>query len=183
MLVLLGLAGPSSQAQDPPSAITAFFNAIKANDTNGVAQMLASNTNLTRALYVGRLPLHVAASQGHGEIVALLLKYGADINAPSDTLDTSNNQLTALDAAIWYNHPAICRQLLQAGANPNVLSPWEGSALHFAFKWGAVSSALRPVRRRRRERQGLPGGTLGSHSRPAGEERRALRCPGRDRPG
>ena len=74
MLVLLGLAGPSSQAQDPPSAITAFFNAIKANDTNGVAQMLASNTNLTRARYVSRLPLHVAASQGHGEIVALLLK-------------------------------------------------------------------------------------------------------------
>jgi ankyrin repeat protein len=122
-------------AQDPPPAIEEFFDAIKANDTNRVSQALAANTNLTHALYYGRLPLHVAASEGHGEIVALLLKYGADINAPGDTLATSNKKITALDAAIWYNHPAICKQLLEAGANPNVLSPWDGSALHVAFTY------------------------------------------------
>jgi cytohesin len=135
LVILLGLLALSTRAQEPPPAIAEFFDAIKANDTNQVTQMLAGNTNLTRALYYGRLPLHIAASEGRGEIVALLLKYGADLNAPGDTLDTSNNQLTALDAAIWYNHPAVCKQLLAAGANPNILSPGQGSALHFAFTY------------------------------------------------
>jgi len=135
LAVVLCLWTASTRAQDPSPAVVAFFAAIKANDTNGVAQALASDTNLTRASYYGRLPLHVAASEGHGDIVAVLLKYGADVNAPGDTLATSNVRLTALDAAIWYNHPAICKQLLQAGADPNVQSPLHGSALHFAFDY------------------------------------------------
>jgi ankyrin repeat protein len=101
LLILFVLLVPAARAQEPPPATAEFFDAIKANDTNRVAQMLQSNTNLTRANYYGQLPLHVAAPTGRGEIVALLLKHGADINAPGDTLATSNMQLTALDAAIW----------------------------------------------------------------------------------
>ena len=141
LVVLLSLFGPPAQAQGPPSDVTTFFHAIDVNDTNRVAQMLARNPNLSRATEVGRLPLHIAASKGRAQIVALLLQHGADINARSDTDDTSNLQLTALDAAIWYNHAEVCKMLLEAGANPNVLSPWEGSALHFAFKYGRTEMA------------------------------------------
>jgi ankyrin repeat protein len=95
--------------------------------------MLASNTNLTRARYYNMLPLHAAVADGRGEVVGLLLKYGADVNARGDTLATSNAQLTALNIAIHFNRPAICRQLLEAGADPNLLSQFDGSGLHFAF--------------------------------------------------
>ena len=147
VVILLGFGAAPSPAQERPPTIVingqqppepsgdinGFFDAIQANNTDRVAQMLAGNTNLTRARYYGRLPLHMAAAQGHGEIVGLLLKYGADINAPGDTPNASNAQVTALDAAIMYNHPAVCRRLLEAGANPNLLGPWEGGALHIAL--------------------------------------------------
>ena len=47
--------------------------------------------------------------------------------------DTGNAQITALDAAIWYGHPGVCKRLLEAGANPNRVSPSHGSALHVAL--------------------------------------------------
>ena len=129
----LGFSGASAPAQDPSPTVEELFNAIKANDTNQVAQMLAGNTNLTHALYYGRPPLHVAAAQGSGEIVALLLKT-ARISTRRATRSTrATRSSTALEAAIWHNHPAICKQLLQAGANPNRQDPWDGSALHYAF--------------------------------------------------
>jgi ankyrin repeat protein len=113
--------------------VDSFFAAIQENDTNTVFKMLDANTNLTRALYYGRLPLHVAAQKGYASILARLLHDGADINAENDSLDTSNAHLTALDIAIWYNHPEVCRLLLNSNANPNLLGYHDGSALHLAF--------------------------------------------------
>lgn len=87
------------------------------------------------------MPLHVAASKGDTEIVRELLKRGADIDAQSDTLETGNLQLTALEAAIWYNHPAICKLLLESGANPDIQSTREGTALHYAFEYKQLEMA------------------------------------------
>lgn len=98
---------PSSQA------VEAFFNAIQENDTNTALALLGADTNLVRATYYGRLPLHVAASTGMGELVQELLRNGADINAASDTLDTVNAGLTALAAAVWYGHTNVCSLLLE----------------------------------------------------------------------
>lgn len=66
LVVFLALCGAHSRAQVPLPAAEEFFNVIKANDTNRVAQLLAGNTNLVHANYYGRLPLHVAASEGRG---------------------------------------------------------------------------------------------------------------------
>ena len=127
----------TSRAQTPSGepAVETFLNAINENDTNTFSRMLEVDTNLTHALYYGRLFLHVAASKGRIEMVAQLLKQGADINAQSDTLDTSNVRLTALEAAIWYGHTNVCELLLEAGADPNIQSTFEGGALHYAFTY------------------------------------------------
>src|SRR5437879_7542128 len=74
-------------------------------------------------------------------MVEQLVRHGADVNAENDTLDTSGHRLTALDAAIWYNHPEVCKFLLKAGANPNLQSALEGSALHYAFAYHRLEIA------------------------------------------
>ena len=124
-------------AENPPSGQTveAFLNAIQEDDTHTALAMLAADTNLVRATYYGRLPLHVAASMGRAELVQELIKKGADINAAGDTLDTINHGITSLAAAIWYGHSNVCSLLLEAGADPDIQSLVEGSALNYAITY------------------------------------------------
>ena len=58
--------------------------------------------------------MHNAASYGHAEIAALLLQYGADINAQDRW------GFTALHEAAYKNRTAICALLLSHGADPNI---------------------------------------------------------------
>ena len=126
-----------SQAQTPSTGLTVetFFNAVHGNDTNTVSKMLEANTNLVLAIYYGRLPITVAAGDGSIHIVELLLRQGADVNVQNDTWNTSNARLTALEAAIWNGNTNLCKLLLEAGANPDLQSAFEGSALHYAFAY------------------------------------------------
>src|SRR3569833_1025370 len=111
-----------SSAQTPSSGLTleAFFNAVHGNDTNTVSKMLEANSNLENAVYYGRLPITVAAGDGSLQIVALLLRKGADVNVQNDTWNTSNMRLTPLEAAIESGNTNLCKLLLEAGANPNL---------------------------------------------------------------
>ena len=124
-------------AQTPSSGLTVenFFSAVHRNDTNTVSKMLEANTNLVQAVYVGRLPITVAAGDGSVQIVELLLRQGADVNVQNDTWNTSNMRLTALEAAIWSGNTNLCKLLLEAGANPDLQSAFDGSALHYAFAY------------------------------------------------
>lgn len=112
-----------------------FFNAVHGKDTNTVSGMLEADSNLVHAVYYGRLPITVAAGDGSVEIVEQLLKRGADVNVQNDTWNTSNVRLTALEAAIWNGNTNLCKLLLEAGANPDLQSGFEGSALHYAFAY------------------------------------------------
>lgn len=78
-------------------------------------------------------PLYLAASYGHGEIVQLLLKHGADVNAVS-TSDYSDE--TALEGALAHRHVEIAQQLIENGANVEARSKRHGSALYQAVTQG-----------------------------------------------
>ena len=58
--------------------------------------------------------LHVAVSLGHGEIAALLVEAGSNINAKSDLLSG-----TPLTYAAQHGHRLMVRRLLELGADPN----------------------------------------------------------------
>jgi ankyrin repeat protein len=140
LILQVFLAGPAL-AQTPGQSVENFISAIRSNDTNTVFGMLEADTNLAQARYVGRSPLNLAAAQGSIEIVDRLLKSGADINAQADTWETMNVHLTALEASIWYGHTNVCKLLLEAGADPNIQSSTDGSALHYAFQYGQTEMA------------------------------------------
>lgn len=134
LLVLSPRLGAQPVSED--AALQDFFQAMLRADTNGALQILRANTNLARvpaSRYHDKLPLLVAASKGQLEIVDQLLKLGADVNAEGDTWDTANHRATALEISIWYNHPAVCKRLLEARPSLNHRTTFNGGALHLAF--------------------------------------------------
>ena len=80
-------------------------------------------------------PLHVAAREGHLNVVKLLLQHGADVNAAA-----APDLTTALHCAVENSHHAaeVARLLLDAGADVNAATMWGGTALHYTSEWGRL---------------------------------------------
>ena len=71
--------------------------------------------------------LQYAAGEGHTDVVAALLKEGADPN------ERDEKSRTALHWATAYNDdPALIRVLLEAGADPKAQNAWGQTPLHLA---------------------------------------------------
>ncbi|MDM8335571.1 ankyrin repeat domain-containing protein [Wolbachia pipientis] len=60
------------------------------------------------------MPLHEACSRGHGNIVELLLKHGADPNARDEHGES------LLHKALSCGHDDIVKRPLENGADPNI---------------------------------------------------------------
>ncbi len=74
----------------------------------------------------GWTPLHYAASNGHGDIISLLLEKNAYIDAESP------NGSTPLMMAAMYGSTAAVKLLLQEGADPTIKNQRGLTALNFA---------------------------------------------------
>lgn len=83
----------------------------------------------------GWAPLHYAATNGHIEIINLLLENHAYIDAASP------NGSTPLMMAALYGSPSAVKLLLEAGADPMLTNALGLNAIDFAQRHGRMESA------------------------------------------
>ena len=97
---------------DPKKLI---IKATKNGDVASVRALLQGDPSLISARDTdGSTPLHCATWKGHLDMVTLLLKAGADVNAVNENEHWGT---TPLHAAAHANQAAIARLLLDHGAN------------------------------------------------------------------
>lgn len=117
------------RATDPESRL---FFAASNGDVEGVRKILASDVDVNHMhAEFGAPPLLAAASNGHGEVVHLLLEHGADPNARSDERDTS------LHIAALFGYSDVAQQLLEHDAIPDARNAKGQTPLELTeLNWG-----------------------------------------------
>jgi Ankyrin repeats (3 copies)/Ankyrin repeat len=117
---------PDKQAQDeadPP--YEAFFRACQSGDVNALTAVLDS-VDVNHLASPGVTGLHVAACNGHVEVVRLLLDTGADIDSPLGILKSSYGYelagATPLILAEANRRMPVVQLLLARGANRNAVT-------------------------------------------------------------
>jgi ankyrin repeat protein len=100
-----------------PDATKEIIKAAKSGDIHRIRSLLAADPDLVHSRdRDGSTPLHCATWKGHPEVVALLLKAGADVNAHNNN---DHWGTTALHAAAHANQAAIAQLLIEHGADVN----------------------------------------------------------------
>ncbi|XP_070708029.1 caskin-2-like [Pempheris klunzingeri] len=136
-----------NKAKKTPLDLACEFGRLK------VAQLLLSS-NMVTALLEGEggldgvdspstTPLHLAARNGHKDIIKLLLKAGIDINR-------ATKAGTSLHEAALYGKTEVVRLLLDAGINVNMRNTYNQTALDIVNQF-TTSTASREIKQLLRE--------------------------------
>lgn len=136
-----------NKAKKTPLDLACEFGRLK------VAQLLLSS-NMVSALLEGETgndsldspsttPLHLAARNGHKDVIKLLLKAGIDINR-------ATKSGTALHEAALYGKTEVVRLLLDAGINVNMRNTYNQTALDIVNQF-TTSTASRDIKQLLRE--------------------------------
>ncbi|XP_029015795.1 caskin-2-like isoform X3 [Betta splendens] len=139
-----------NKAKKTPLDLACEFGRVK------VAQLLLSS-NMVVALLEGErkeqtdsaftTPLHLAARNGHKDIVLLLLKAGIDINKTAKSG-------TALHEASLYGKTEVVRLLLDAGVDVNVRNTYNQTALDIVNQF-TTSHASKDIKQLLRDATGV----------------------------
>ncbi|HST24823.1 MAG TPA: ankyrin repeat domain-containing protein [Gaiellaceae bacterium] len=113
-----------------------LVEAVLAGDSNSVASLLGDGLS-PDSRDEGSTPLYTAAAQGEVELVALLLRAGADPNLRS----AGEQEGTPLCAAACHGHGEIVRLLLGKGADPNLAEDEWWTPLRWAAAQGHAEVA------------------------------------------
>ncbi len=94
-----------------------FFKAVTLGDIERVRELLSERLALiqARTIWENETALHLAAAAGRSEMVAFLLRSGADVSAR----DASD--ITPLHEAAFYGNTSVAEVLLKAGADVNAI--------------------------------------------------------------
>lgn len=109
-----------------------LFDAVKAQDSKQLVDLLDSGVNPNVIGEEGRTPLHLAAGLESEGCIRALIKSGAQVNLPD------NRGLRPLHYAATFSNASSTRALLIARADPNALSDSETTPLHIAVEGGAL---------------------------------------------
>ncbi|MBP0000536.1 MAG: ankyrin repeat domain-containing protein [Cyanobacteria bacterium SID2] len=118
-------------------------SAIKNNDRKFIKRLIDCKVcfSPTEEGVCIELPFVLACELGHLEIVEMLIKHRSDINLDIDEFleeEFWDEALTGLMAASGRGHIQIVRNLIRAGANPNIQTCYGETALSFAARGGHV---------------------------------------------
>lgn len=131
-LLLASLAG-SVEAQD-----AGLMGAARQGDANAVQALLAGGADPNRAQGDGTTALHMAALEGHAEVVDLLLAAGAEVGGT-----TRIGAYTPLHLASQGGHGAVVSALLAKGADATLATTNSGATpLHLAARVVAGEDAV-----------------------------------------
>ena len=144
-----------------PTHCTPMYYAIILNKVEEVEMLLNAGVPANRPCYRASFPLSFAGQSGNLEIVKLLVKFGADVNAGAEKplfaaatkghveivrflLESGadpdapkpNRSWTALHTALVTSNPEIATILIDAGADVNAVSETGATPLMVAVKWG-----------------------------------------------
>ncbi len=100
-----------------------LFEACKRGQIQAIRWLLQNGANVNYLDAQGNTPLMVAAWEGHGNLVDLLIKCGAVVNGKN------RFGFTALVLAVHYQREAIVKRLLLSGADVNETYETQGALL------------------------------------------------------
>ncbi|MFT7804254.1 caskin-2-like isoform X2 [Arapaima gigas] len=139
-----------NKAKKTPLDLACEFGRLK------VAQLLL-NSNMVSALLEGErkdgldpptnTPLHLAARNGHRDIIRMLLKAGMDINR-------TTKAGTALHEGALYGKTEVVRLLLDAGIDVNIRNTYNQTALDIVNQF-TTSHASKDIKQLLRDASGL----------------------------
>ncbi|MCX5755962.1 MAG: ankyrin repeat domain-containing protein [Gemmatimonadetes bacterium] len=130
LLVIPAMIGAGSAPTTP------IADAAMRGDLAAVRSLVASGKDVNGAQGDGMTALHWAADRGDLPMVEVLLKAKASVSAT-----TRSASYTPLHIAAKGGHSAIMVALLNAGADPNVMTGSGATALHLASGSGATEGA------------------------------------------
>ncbi len=119
-----------------------LFDAIEQHDLDEVSSLLSqgADVNLAQDEPPSWRPLGFAIEElefgGSIEIVRLLVKHGADVNA-----FYVDSKLTSLHAAIFNGDIEVIRLILEAGGDPNIVDNEDYLPLQFAVQQNSLEIA------------------------------------------
>uniref|UniRef100_A0A034WR84 Ankyrin repeat domain-containing protein 6 n=1 Tax=Bactrocera dorsalis TaxID=27457 RepID=A0A034WR84_BACDO len=152
---------PNTISQDRGKDWTCLHEAAANGNEEMLQTLLAGNADPTaKETKLGNTPLHEAASRGYSRSVKLLCAPKPNTKPPpkskqkqeatkqsrgalqNATLGSQNFAgFTALHLAAQNGHNQSCRELLMAGANPDIENYYGDSALHTACRYGHAGAA------------------------------------------
>lgn len=133
---------PIIQLLVPDSNLAPLLSAAKSGDRAALQSALDDGAKLDVADNSGRTALHLAAEQGHVELVDVLLAAGATVDA-RDVID-----FTPLIAASRTGKTSVVTRLIAAGADVNAVSSDHSlkmRAMHMAATSGSIDILNRLV--------------------------------------